>query len=241
MSTSERVVVIGGGSGMGLEVARKLLAAGSEVVIAGRSAERLAAARAALGAERIEALTVDIGERSQVAALFARVGPLKHLVVTAADLPYGPAVDLTEAEMMRAVRSKLLGPLFVAQESAARLEPGGSVTFTSGIAARRPTRGGCAAAAINSGLEGLVRALAVELAPIRVNAVSPGWTETPIWDAMAGMTAARKQELFTSMAARLPSGRIGRPDDIADAVVFLMKNEFCTGTVLDVDGGHRLV
>jgi NAD(P)-dependent dehydrogenase (short-subunit alcohol dehydrogenase family) len=131
MSTSERVVVIGGGSGMGLEVARKLLAAGTEVVIAGRSAQRLAAARAALGADRIEALTVDIGERSQVAALFARVGPLKHLVVTAADLPYGPAVELTEAEMMRAVRSKLLGPLFVAQESAARLEPGGSVTFTS--------------------------------------------------------------------------------------------------------------
>lgn len=142
---------------------------------------------------------------------------------------------------MRAVRSKLLGPLFVAQESAAHLSPGGSITFTTGIAARRPMRGGSAAAALNSGLEGLVRALAVELAPIRVNAVSPGWTDTPIWGAMPGMTAERKREVFTSMAARLPTGRIGRPEDIADAVIFLMKNQFSTGTVLDVDGGHRLV
>jgi NAD(P)-dependent dehydrogenase (short-subunit alcohol dehydrogenase family) len=141
MSKRERVVVIGGSSGMGLEVARKLLAAGAEVMIAGRSGERLATARAALGADRVETATVDIGERSQVAALFARLGRLNHLVVTAADLPYGPAVDLTEADLMRAVRSKLLGPLFAAQESAARLEPGGSVTFTSGIAARRPVRG----------------------------------------------------------------------------------------------------
>jgi NAD(P)-dependent dehydrogenase (short-subunit alcohol dehydrogenase family) len=240
MKGHDRIVVIGGGSGMGLEVAKKLLADGAEVVIAGRSEERLQAARGALGADRVETATVDIGERSQVAALFARVGRLNHLVVTAADLPYGPAVELTEAALMRAVRSKLLGPLFAAQESAPRLERGGSITFTSGIAAQRPMRGGSAAAAINSGLEGLVRALAIELAPIRVNAVSPGWTETPIWDGLAGI-AERKQELFSAMAARLPTGRIGRPDDIADAIVFLMRNEFCTGTVLDVDGGHRLV
>lgn len=239
MNTRDRIVVIGGGSGMGLDVAKKLLADGAEVVIAGRSEARLQAARAGLGTDRVEISTVNIGERSQVAALFARVGRLTHLVVTAADLPYRPAVELTEPDLMRAVRSKLLGPLFAAQESAARLEPGGSITFTSGIAARRPMRGGSAAAAINSGLEGLVRALAIELAPIRVNAVSPGWTETPIWDGLA--TAEKKQELFTAMAARLPAGRIGQPADIADAIVFLMKNEFCTGVVLDVDGGHRLV
>jgi NAD(P)-dependent dehydrogenase (short-subunit alcohol dehydrogenase family) len=241
MKTHDRVVVIGGGSGMGLSVAQKLLAAGAEVVIAGRSEERLHAARVTLGTDRVELAVMDIGEQSQVAALFARVGRLDHVVVTAADLPYGPAVKLTEPEVMRAVRSKLLGPLFVAQESAAGIEPGGSITFTSGIAARRPTRGGSMAAAVNSGLEGLVRALAVELAPIRVNAVSPGWTETPIWDDMAGMTAEKKKELWAAMAARLPAGRIGKPADIADAVIFLMHNRFATGTILDVDGGHRLV
>src|SRR5690348_435773 len=209
MNTRQHIVVIGGGSGMGLEVTRKLLATGADVVIAGRSGERLGAAREALGGDRVEIATVDIGERSQVAALFARAGRLNHLVVTAADLPYGPAVELTEADLMRAVRSKLLGPLFAAQESAARLESGGSITFTSGIAARRPVRGGSAAAAINSGLEGLVRALAVELAPIRVNAVSPGWTETPIWDGMPGRPGERKQRLSAPMPRGCPPAGSG--------------------------------
>jgi NAD(P)-dependent dehydrogenase (short-subunit alcohol dehydrogenase family) len=237
----DRVVVIGGGSGMGLEVAKRVLAAGAEVVIAGRSQDRLHAARTSLGSDRVEVATVDIGERSQVAALFVHVGRFDHLVVTAADLPYGPVMELTESDLMRAVRSKFLGPLYAAQESAGRIKPGGSITFTSGIAAHRPMRGGSAAAAINSGVEGLVRALAVELAPLRVNAVSPGWTDTPIWDGMAGMTKERKKEAFATMAARLPSGRIGRVEDIAEAIVFLMKSEFSTGTVLQVDGGHRLV
>jgi NAD(P)-dependent dehydrogenase (short-subunit alcohol dehydrogenase family) len=241
MNQSDRVVVIGGGSGMGFEVARHALSDGAEVVIAGRSEERLRTARDSLGAERVEISVVNIGERRQVAALFARVGELDHLVITAADLPYGPALDLTEADLMRAVRSKFLGPVFAAQEAAGRIRAGGSITFTSGIAARRPMRGGAAAAAINSGLEGLTRALAVELAPLRVNAVSPGWTNTPIWDGMAGMTAERKAESFAAMSARLLSGRIGRVEDIAEAVMFLMKNGFVTGMVLDVDGGHRLV
>jgi NAD(P)-dependent dehydrogenase (short-subunit alcohol dehydrogenase family) len=226
---------------MGLEVAKKVLAAGAEVVIAGRSLDRLHAARTSLGADRLEVATVDIGERSQVAALFASVDRFDHLVITAADLPYGPVMELTESDLMRAVRSKFLGPVFAVQESAARIRPGGSITFTSGIAARRPMRGGSAAAAINSGLEGLVRALAIELAPLRVNAVSPGWTDTPIWDGMTGMTEERKKEAFAAMAARLPSGRVGRVEDIAEAIVFLMKSQFSTGTVLDVDGGHRLV
>jgi NAD(P)-dependent dehydrogenase (short-subunit alcohol dehydrogenase family) len=241
MKAHDRVVIIGGGSGMGLAVARMVLAAGAEVVIAGRSQERLRAARTSLGEDRVEVATVDIGERPQVVGLFVRLPPFDHLVITAADLPYGPVMELTETDLMRAVRSKLLGPVFAVQASAGRIKPGGSITFTSGIAARRPMRGGSAAAAINSGLEGLVRALAIELAPLRVNAVSPGWTDTPIWERMAGMTPERKKEAFATMAARLPSGRVGRAEDIAEAIVFLMKSEFSTGTVLDVDGGHRLV
>ena len=241
MKGNERVVVIGGSSGIGLEIAKMALAKGAEVVIAGRSIERLETACVALGEDRVEIAVVDIGQQSEVAALFKLVGQLDHLVVTAADLSYGPVMELKESDLMRAIRSKLLGPLFAAQESASRIRPGGSITFTSGIAACRPMRGGAAAAAINSGLEGLGRSLAIELAPLRVNVVSPGWTDTPIWDGMTGMTGERKQEVHSSMAARLPSGRIGRVEDIAEAVLFLMKNGFVTGTVLDVDGGHRLV
>ena len=145
MKAPDRVVIIGGGSGMGLALAKRVLAAGAEVVIAGRTHERLHAARTSLGADRLEVATVDIGDRSQVAALFARVDRFDHLVMTAADLPYGPVMQLTESDLMRAVRSKFLGPVFAAQESAARIRPGGSITFTSGIAARRPMRGGSGA------------------------------------------------------------------------------------------------
>src|SRR5260221_12722473 len=150
MKAHDRVVVIGGGSGMRLEVARKALASGAEVVIAGRSLERLHAARISLGENRVEIVPVDIGERPSVAALFARVDRFDHLVVTAADLPYGPVLELTESDLTRAIRSKFLGPLFAAQERAARIRPAASITFRSGIAAHRPMRSGSRAAAVNS-------------------------------------------------------------------------------------------
>ena len=241
MKSRERVVVIGGSSGMGLEVARKLIANSTDVVIAGRSLERLQVARAMLGEAHVEIMSMDIGDQKQVEASFAQIGAFDHLVVTAADLPYGPILELAESEIMRAVRSKFLGPVFVAQQAAKQINPGGSMTFTSGIAAKRPMKNGAIAAAINSGLEGLVRALAIELAPLRVNAVSPGWTDTPIWNKMASITPEMKQEAFANMNARLLTGRIGTTEDMADAILFLMKNTFSTGSVLDVDGGHRLV
>lgn len=241
MKDSSKVVVIGGASGIGLELARAVLAEGAHVVIAGRSEERLRAVATSLGDKRVQVSVLDIGDCSRVIDFFKEVGQFDHLVITAADLPYGPAVDLDEGALMRAIRSKLLGPFFAAKASASRIRPGGSITFTSGIAAKRPARGGAAAATVNAGLEGMARALALELAPVRVNVASPGWTDTPIWDRMPGMTLNRKQEIFSSMAARLPAGRVGRPQDIAQAILFLMKSQFTTATVLDVDGGHRLV
>jgi len=126
----------------------------------------------------------------------------------------------------------------LAKHSAPKLAANGSLTFVSGIAAYRPAARGSIVAAVNAALEGLVRALAIELAPIRVNAVSPGWVDTPIWDIVAG---DGKQETLAAMAKRLPAGRVGRPLDIADAIRFLMGNGFTTGTTLHVEGGHRLV
>ena len=240
MNSTDTVVIIGGSSGMGLAVARRCLADGATVVIAGRSRERLEAARGELACpDRLQAVTADIGNRAQIAALFEHAGTVRHLVVTAADVPYGPVTALTEDSLMRAVRSKLLGPFFAAQEAAPRMTAGTSMTFTSGIAAYRPAPGGSLAAIVNGALESMVRALALELAPIRVNAVSPGWVDTPLWDQLA--TPDAKQARLSQMAARLPGNRLAGPADIAHAISYLIEDDYVTGTVLHAEGAQLLV
>ncbi|WP_029911683.1 SDR family oxidoreductase [Caulobacter sp. UNC358MFTsu5.1] len=237
----EVVVIVGGSSGMGLAAAGRCLAAGAAVTIVGRDEARLEAARKALGgSSRLAALPADLSSEAQVRSLFARFDEVHHVVSTAADIrgAYEHLPDLKLEAVERAVGSKLTGPILLAKHAAPKLRPGGSITFTSGIAAYRPSPRGAVVAAINAGLEGLVRALAVELAPIRVNAVSPGWVRSPIWADVAG---DRTDEILNAMAARLPVGRVGEPADIADAIAFLIGNAFTTGTVLHVEGGHRLI
>ncbi|MEI9429722.1 SDR family oxidoreductase [Mesorhizobium sp. Cs1299R1N3] len=239
--SNQKILIVGGGSGMGLALARRCVEAGAEVIVAGRGEDRLRQACEALGNPAgLDVAAVDITREDQVAALFAGTGGLDHIVSTAADIEGAyrllPELDLAAAQ--RVVDSKIFGPLLLAKHGAPRLAVAGSMTFVSGIAAYRPAARGSVVAAVNAALEGMVRALAVELAPIRVNAVSPGWVDTEIWAQVAG---DRKAETLAAMAERLPVGRIGQPDDIADAIFFLMGNGFTTGTTLHVEGGHRLV
>ncbi|MBY5457568.1 SDR family oxidoreductase [Rhizobium leguminosarum] len=236
-----KIIIVGGSSGMGLALARRLLGEGAAVTIAGRSEDRLAAACRHLGEHPgLATITVDISREEEVAALFRNSGPLDHIVSTAADIEGAyqllPSIELAAAQ--RVVESKSYGPLLLAKYGAAHLPPSGSITYTSGVAAYRPAARGSVVAAVNAALEGLVRALAIELAPIRINAVSPGWVDTPIWSFVAGDA---KQATLDAMAQRLPAGRVGQPDDIADAIRFLIGNGFTTGTILHVEGGHRLV
>ncbi len=236
-----KILIAGGSSGMGLALARHCLDAGARVIIAGRNEDRLAQARSSLGkSSALDTLAVDITQERQVVSLFERAGPLDHIVSTAADIEgayeFLPSLDLKAVQ--RALESKVYGPLLLAKHGARKLAPAGSLTFVSGIAAYRPLPRGAAVAAVNAALEGLVKALAVELAPLRVNAVSPGWVDTPIWAFVAG---DRKDEALGAMARKLPVGRVGRPEDIADALAFVMGNGFMTGSVLHVEGGHRLV
>lgn len=236
-----RILIAGGSSGMGLALARRCLDAGARVVIVGRSEERLAQARSSLGAaDALDTVSADITREHEVVALFEHIGPLDHIVSTAADIEGAyallPSLDLKAVQ--RIMESKVYGPLLLAKHGAGTLAPSGSLTFVSGIAAYRPLPRGAAVAAVNAALEGLVKALAVELAPLRVNAVSPGWVDTPIWAFVAG---DRKDETLGAMARKLPVGRVGRPEDIADALAFVMGNGFTTGSVLHVEGGHRLV
>jgi NAD(P)-dependent dehydrogenase (short-subunit alcohol dehydrogenase family) len=237
---NSRILIVGGSSGMGLALARRTLAIGAEVIIVGRNEDKLKRTGAELQSAALSTVAADITQEGQVADLFERVGRLDHIVSTAADIEGAyellPSLDLRAAQ--KVVESKFYGPLLLAKYGVPVLSPAGSITFTSGIAAYRPAARGSVVAAVNAGLEGLVRALAVEVAPIRVNAVSPGWVDTPIWTFVAG---DKKDETLSAMAKRLPVGRVGQPEDIADAISFLMGNAFTTGTILHVEGGHRLV
>ncbi|WP_067673802.1 SDR family oxidoreductase [Nocardia miyunensis] len=243
MDDISHTLVVGGSSGMGLALARRLLAEGQAVTIAGRSRDRLDAVSAELACDRLRTAQADITREDSVRDLFGpwlieHTGRLDHVVVTAADMSagYGPLTQLPLADARAVVDAKVLGPWLVAKYAVPLLSE--TLTVTSGIAAYRPAVGGTVVATANAALEGLVRALALELAPIRVNAVSPGWVDTPIWN---GFAADTKDERLAAMAARLPGGRIGHPDDIADAFLAVLHNRFMTGTVLHVDGGHRLV
>lgn len=238
---NERILIVGGSSGIGMALAKCCLDAGANVIIVGRNGDKLKRAREELhNPVGLDTIVTDIAQEDQVADLFKRIGAIDHIVSTAADIEGAyellPSLEMTAAQ--RVVESKFYGPLLLAQNGAPVLSSVGSITFTSGIAAYRPSARGSVVAAVNAALEGLVRALAIELAPIRVNAVSPGWVDTPIWALVAG---DKKNDTLSAMAERLPVGRAGQPDDIADAIHYLMGNTFTTGTILHVEGGHRLI
>jgi NAD(P)-dependent dehydrogenase (short-subunit alcohol dehydrogenase family) len=239
--TGNTIIVVGGSSGMGFGVAQAALAKGAEVIIVGRSLERLVqAAEDLAGAEHVRSIAADVTSEDEVRRLFETAGNFDHLFVSAAsNLAYQPIRDFDLEAARKTIDAKLVAALLLSKYAARQINEHGSIIFTAGIAAERPMPTAALVAAVNGGLFSFTYALAIGLAPVRVNAISPGWIDTPIWETPA--LAANKPAMFEQMAQRLPAGRIGRPSDIGHAAIFLMENEFTTATVLPVDGGHRLV
>jgi NAD(P)-dependent dehydrogenase (short-subunit alcohol dehydrogenase family) len=234
---SQRIVIIGGSSGMGLATARAAAAAGADVTIASGNQERLETALAGLPGN-CDGAVVDTRSEADVAALFARAGELDHLVYTAADASRPrPLKDLSLDEARQLFEVRFWGAITAVKHAAPRLRPEGSIVLTSGTIGVRPAPGAALAAGGAGAIEGLTRGLAVELAPIRVNAVRPGVIRTPMWD---GIPEPQREALFTTLAERTLTKAIGEPGEIAAAHLYLMENRFVTGTVLTVDGGSVL-
>ena len=232
----QKVLIIGGTSGIGLAIAQAAVVEGAQVVITGRTIDQVHAAKAKIDGI-CEGIAMDIGDEASVVDAFKTLGKLNHIVTTAAALTYGPLATLPRSAIDSMIASKFLGPILVARHGAASLDPAGSILFFSGIAASKPGTGTAVVAAVNAGLEGLGRALAVELAPIRVNVISPGVTDTNGWNYIPEKDRA---STFAGIAASLPVKRVGKPEDLAQAAIMLLLNGFTTGTVRHVDGGGRL-
>ena len=231
------VAILGGSSGIGLATARAAQAEGARVIITGRSPERLRSAQAELGGS-VRTVALDAADEDGTRTFFGEIDRLDHLFITAASLVLDAGLAQHSAAMRPAMDTRFLGALYAAKYGAARMGESGSITFMSGTAGRKPLPGAAVATASCAAVEGFARALALDLAPIRVNTICPGFVDTPLLDELLG---ERRDAILKAAAARLPVKRIGRPEEIADAVLFLMKNEFVTGIALTVDGGGLLV
>lgn len=225
----KRVAVVGGSSGIGSAVAQAALEHGAEVFVCSRDPSRGGAAL-----DGATAIAIDVTDDASVSGAFDRLGSLDHLVCTAASgFPSG--LFRAPAEDVRALmESKFWGQYRCARAAAPLIGEGGSITFTSGIRSRRPTRGTEAFTVVNMAVEGMARALAVELAPTRVNVVAPGTVETPVFDFMS---ADVREKRLQAAAGQTTVGRVGQPAEIAEVFLMCMTNGFLSGTVIDADGG----
>ncbi len=231
----KRALVVGGSSGIGLAAARRLQAMGMTVVIAGRDGARLEAA--ATGG--LEAAALDGASPADLQRYFATAPTLDALVVAlSGGKGAGPFRALDLADLAAGLEAKLLAQLRTVQAALPRLAPDGSVTLVTAASAGAAIPGTAGLAAINAALEATVPVLAVELAPIRVNAVSPGIVDTPWWN---GMPAELKQAFFARAQRTLPVRRVGTPEDLAEVIALAATNPYMTGAVLTCDGGGRWV
>ncbi len=234
----ERIVVLGGSSGIGLATAQAAARQGATVVIASSRKARIDEALATLPTGT-EGHVVDLADGDATQALFARLGSFDHLVFTAGEtLQLGSLSDTDMDAARRFFTLRYWGAYCAAKYGSSNIRKGGSIVFTSGIAGQRPHAGWSLGASICAAMEGLTRALAVELAPIRVNIVSPGIVQTRLW---ANMAEADRTTLYQQMADKLPVGHVGDAAEIAQAYLYLMRQTYCTGQVLVVDGGAVLV
>jgi NAD(P)-dependent dehydrogenase (short-subunit alcohol dehydrogenase family) len=234
--SGQTVVVIGGSSGMGLETARRARSEGAEVILTGRNPERVEQASRELGARSSAAF--DVTDFERLGRFFDELPtPIDHVMVTAGGPYYAKLADIDFARAHRNVDQVFWLPLHIARRAVGKVRPGGTLLLIGGTGGRRPAEGALIVA-LTAALPALTKALALELAPIRVNLIAPGFVDTPLSASLLGdqLDARRRQ-----LRATLPIGRVVGPADIAALAVHLMTNTAVTGATYDIDGGQQLV
>jgi len=231
------VVVVGGKTGIGLGVARAARAAGAAVIVASR---RISSVEERPDLADFKQVSLDMRDESSVKKAFDSIGSLDHLVVTAApDLgTWGAFMDADMQGVRSYVEGKFLGSWASARYGAPHLRAGGSITFLTGGMAVRPKLGFTAVTSTFAAVEALSASLALELAPIRVNTVRPGFIDTDMW---SFLPTEHREGLRKKVEETFPARRVGKAEDIGHAALFLMTNPYVTGTVIEVSGGENLV
>ncbi len=228
----KRFLIIGATQGIGRALAGLAAAAGADVIVASRSAERVARTTGELtGAGTVTGQVIDLTDATSVAAGVKAAGKLDYLAIPGSAVIFGSFRDLSVADAMASMASKFWGPYQAVK--AAEIAAGGSIALFSGTASRKPI-GAAALTAINSAVEGLGRALALELAPVRVNVICPGLVDTEIWDRLP---PGQRQQMVEQARGRLPARYVASAADIAEFALSAMLNRYLTGAVLDIDGG----
>jgi len=234
--SGQTVVVIGGSAGIGFETARSARAEGADAIITGRNPEKLERAARELGA--LSSAAFDATDSDALERFFADLpDSIDHIMLTAGGPYYAPLAELDFAAALRSLDNELLLPLRLARHSVGRVRPGGTLIFVGGTGARHPSPGLALASAVTLALPALVAGLALEVAPIRVNLVAPGFVDTPLSASILGDDLeARREQLRTT----LPIRRVVGPEDVAALAVHLMTNTALTGATYDVDGGQQI-
>ncbi|NCD70851.1 SDR family oxidoreductase [Mucilaginibacter agri] len=234
----KRIIILGGSSGIGLATAHAAASEGAKVTIVSGKQQRIDAALEGLP-EGVQGFAVNLGNEQAIKAFFEQAGSFDHLTYSAGEnltLTMLDNVIIDEARQFFNVR--YWGAVATVKYAAKNINAGGSINLIGGIAGPRPSAGWAIAASICSAMEGFTRAMAVELAPVRVNLVSPGVIKTNLWN---GMSEADREAIFTNVANSLPLKRVGNAEDIAQTFIYMMKQQFATGQVITVDGGAVLV
>ena len=234
----QKVVITGITGGIAHATAQRLVEHGYELVVSARDKTRLDEIVTGLGSA-VTGHVMDLTDPASVTAFFETVGPFDHLVTPAASSMFAPIAEMDFEAARQILETKQWGQMLCVHEGAKRISKTGSITLFSGTVTQKPLAGSSMFAAVGGATEAAARIWAFELAPLRVNTVVPGVIETPVWGNLMPPEAA--SATLEATAKALPVGRVGRPEDVAHGVQFLIENGFVNGHALVIDGGHRLV